>query len=103
MADKGVGLIEQRTYKQFSQEKPGKILARIERSVPPFDQLKQFPQEYTEMAFEAYCLGYISLNKLAELLEVPVEEAKVQVEARNAPLDLGVSGELELLNDIENA
>ncbi|MEQ9354902.1 hypothetical protein [Coleofasciculus chthonoplastes] len=55
------------------------------------------------MAFEAYCLGYISLNKLAELLEIPVEEAKVQVEARNAPLDLGVSGELELLNDIENA
>lgn len=103
MADKGVGLIEQKSYKQFCQEKPGKLLARIERSLPPFDELKQFPQEYTEMAFEAYCLGYISLNKLAELLEIPVEEAKVQVEARNAPLDLGVSGELELLNDIENA
>lgn len=103
MADKGVGLIDQNTKKQFLKEKPGTLLARIERSVPRFDELKQFPQEYTEMALEAYCLGYISLNKLAELLEIPVEEAKAQVEARNAPLDLGVSSELELLSDIENA
>jgi len=103
MASKGIELIDQSTYKQFSKEKPGTLLARIERSVPRFDELKQFPQEYTEMALEAYCLGYISLNKLAELLEIPVEEAKAQVEARNAPLDLGVSSELELLSDIENA
>lgn len=103
MADKGVGLIDQNTKKQFLKEKPGTLLARIERSVPRLDELKQFPQVYTEMALEAYCLGYISLNKLAELLEIPVEEAKAQVEARNAPLDLGVSSELELLSDIENA
>jgi Zn-dependent peptidase ImmA (M78 family)/transcriptional regulator with XRE-family HTH domain/predicted HTH domain antitoxin len=103
MADKGVGLIDQNTKKQFLKEKPGTLLARIERSVPRFDELKQFPQEYTEMALEAYCLGHISLNKLAELLEIPVEEAKAQVEARNAPLDLGVSSELELLSDIKNA
>jgi Zn-dependent peptidase ImmA (M78 family)/predicted HTH domain antitoxin len=103
MASKGIELIDQSTYKQFSKEKPGTLLTRIERSVPRFDELKQFPQEYTEMALEAYCLGYISLNKLAELLEIPVEEAKAQVEARNAPLDLGVSSELELLSDIENA
>ncbi|HBB35646.1 MAG TPA: Zn peptidase [Cyanobacteria bacterium UBA8803] len=103
MASKGIELIDQSTYKQFSALKPGTLLTRIEHSVPRFDELKQFPQEYTEMALEAYCLGYISLNKLAELLEIPVEEAKAQVEARNAPLDLGVSSELELLSDIENA
>lgn len=103
MASKGIELIDQSTYKQFSKEKPGTLLTRIGRSVPRFDELKQFPQEYTEMAFEAYCLGQISLNKLAELLEIPLEEARIQVEARNAPLDLGVSSELELLSDIENA
>lgn len=55
------------------------------------------------MVFEAYCLRYISLSKLAELLEITLEEAKTQLEARNIPIDLGVSSELELLSDIENA
>lgn len=58
---------------------------------------------YVEMAFEAYSLGKISLSKLAELLEIPLEEAKTQLQARNIPLDLGVSSELELLSDIKNA
>ncbi len=63
----------------------------------------KFPDEYIEMAFEAYYLGHISLSKLAELLEIPLEEAKTQLEARNIPIDLGVSSELELLSDIKNA
>lgn len=65
--------------------------------------ISQDRQQYVEMAFEAYCLRYISLSKLAELLEIPLEEAKTQLEARNIPIDLGVSSELELLSDIENA
>ncbi len=59
--------------------------------------------EYVEMAFEAYNLGQISLGKLAELLDVPIEEAKAQLKKRNAPIDLGVISEDELLSDIENA
>lgn len=55
------------------------------------------------MVFETYCLGHISLSKLAELLEIPLEEAKTQLSARNIQIDLGVSSELELLSDIENA
>jgi Zn-dependent peptidase ImmA (M78 family)/predicted HTH domain antitoxin/DNA-binding XRE family transcriptional regulator len=103
MASRGIELIEQSTRKQLSKEKPGTLLARMGRSVPRSDELKQFPQDYIEMAFEAYGSGQISLNKLAELLEIPLEEAKARVEARNAPLNLGVSSELELLSDIENA
>lgn len=103
MASKGVELIDQSTRKQFSMEKPATLLARIGRSAPRFENLKKFPDEYIEMAFEAYCLGQISLSKLAELLEIPLEEAKTQLEAKNIPIDLGVSSELELLSDIENA
>lgn len=53
--------------------------------------------------FEAYCLGYISLGKLPELLDVFIEEAKAQLEKRNLPVYLGTSSEDELLSDIENA
>ncbi len=53
--------------------------------------------------FEAYRQGQISLNKLAELLEIPLEEAKVQLQERKIPLDLGVRSEVELLSDLENA
>jgi len=35
---------------------------------------QKFPDEYIEMAFEAYYLGHISLSKLAKLLEIPLEE-----------------------------
>jgi len=31
----------------------------------------EVPDEYIEMAFEAYYLGHISLSKLAKLLEIP--------------------------------
>jgi len=55
------------------------------------------------MPFEAYSLGSISLGKLAELLDVPIEEAKAQLEKRNGPVYLGVSSDDELLSDIENA
>ncbi len=48
-------------------------------------------------------MGLISLSKLAELLRISLEEAKAQLEARNAPTDLGVSSEDEVLSDIENA
>ncbi len=53
--------------------------------------------------FEAYRQGQISLNKLAELLEIPLEEAKVQLTERKIPLDLGIRSEVELLSDLENA
>ncbi|MBC6480646.1 MAG: helix-turn-helix domain-containing protein [Hormoscilla sp. GM7CHS1pb] len=66
-------------------------------------EISKFPVEYVDMAFEEYSLGYISLGKLAELLDVPIEEAKAQLEKRNAPVDLGVSSKDELLSDIENA
>lgn len=53
--------------------------------------------------FEAYRLGYISLSKLAELLEITLEEAKHELKVKNIPINLGVESELELLSDIENA
>lgn len=55
------------------------------------------------MNFEAYRLGLISLGKLAELLEITLEEAKEQLNSRDIPINLGVNSELELLSDIENA
>ena len=78
------------------------LLLRVGRDIPRFE-ISKFPVEYVDMAFEAYSLGYISLGKLAELLDVPIEEAKAQLEKRNAPVDLGVSSKDELLSDIENA
>lgn len=78
------------------------MLVRVGRSIPRFE-ISKFPIEYVDMAFEAYSLGHISLGKLAELLDVPIEEAKTQLEQRSAPIDLGVSSEVELLRDIENA
>ena len=56
-----------------------------------------------EIAFEAYARGQISLGKLAELLDISLEEAKVQLTARNIPINLGVSSMEELLRDIKNA
>lgn len=61
------------------------------------------PLDNVDMAFEAYSLGHISLGKLAELLDVPIEEAKAQLEKRNIPINLGVSSEAQLLRDIKNA
>jgi len=72
------------------------------QSFPSFE-INKFPAEYMNMAFEAYSLGHISLGKLAELLDAPIEEAKAQLEKRNIPVNLGVSSEDELLRDIENA
>lgn len=103
MADKKVELIEKSVYQQLSKEKPKQLLARIGRFVPRLETVNQFPNEYTEMVFEAYRLGQISLGKLAELLECSIEEAKSQLKARNIPLDLGVDSDCELLSDIENA
>lgn len=103
MADKKVELIEKSVYQQLSKEKPKQLLARIGRFVPRLEKVNQFPNEYTEMVFEAYRLGQISLGKLAELLEYSIEEAKSQLKARNIPLDLGVDSDSELLSDIENA
>ncbi|MUG95760.1 hypothetical protein F7734_26755 [Scytonema sp. UIC 10036] len=53
--------------------------------------------------YEAYQLGNISLSKLAELLEVTVEEAKCELKVRNIPINLGVDSKEDLLNDIKNA
>ncbi len=103
MADKKIGLIEKSVYQQLSKEKPKQLLAKIGRSVPCLQKVNQFPDEYTEMAFEAYSLGKISLSKLAELLEKTLEEVKDELKARDIPINLGVNSELELLSDIENA
>ena len=67
------------------------------------EKLRQFPNEYIKMVFDAYRSSYISLSKLAELLEITLEEAKDELKARDIPINLGVNSELELLSDIENA
>jgi|GEM_PF-5324713 predicted HTH domain antitoxin len=77
--------------------------AEFGRSIPRLEKLCQFPNEYIEMVFDSYQLGYISLSKLAELLEITLQEAKDELKARNIPINLGVNSELELLSDIENA
>ncbi|NER38793.1 MAG: ImmA/IrrE family metallo-endopeptidase [Oscillatoria sp. SIO1A7] len=102
MSSKGVELIDTGTRKQLSKAKVSDLLVKIGRSITPL-QISRFPMEYLDMAFEAYSLGYISLGKLAELLDVPIEEAKAQLEKRNLPVYLGTSSEEELLSDIENA
>lgn len=102
MSSKGVELIDSDTRKQLGKAKVTDLLFRVRRSIPRFE-ISEFPMEYVDMAFEAYSLGYISLGKVAELLDVPIEEAKAQLEERNAPIDLGVSSEDDLFRDIENA
>lgn len=54
-------------------------------------------------ALQRYLQGAISLNKLAELLDIPLEQIKVMLREQNIPLNLGISSEAELLSDIENA
>ncbi|MBC6472637.1 MAG: helix-turn-helix domain-containing protein [Hormoscilla sp. GM102CHS1] len=102
MSSKGIELIDSDTRKQLWKAKVTDLLLLVGRDIPRFE-ISKFPVEYVDMAFEAYSLGYISLGKLAELLDVPIEEAKAQLEKRNAPVDLGVSSKDELLSDIENA
>jgi Zn-dependent peptidase ImmA (M78 family)/predicted HTH domain antitoxin len=104
LATRGVELIDQHTRKLLDKQKPKALIAQIGRSVPGFENLKKkkFPEEYIEMACEAYLLGHIDLNKLAELLE-SLEDAKAQLEARNIPVNLGVNSKLELFSDIQNA
>lgn len=103
MADQKIGLIEKSVAQKLSKEKPKQLLAQIGRSVPRLEKINYFPNEYIDMNFEAYRLGYISLSKLAELLEITLEEAKEQLNRRDIPINLGVNSELELLSDIENA
>lgn len=103
MEDKKIGLIEKNLAQELSKEKPKQLLARIGRSVPRLEKINHFPNEYIEMNFDAYRLGYISLSKLAELLEITLEEAKNQLNERDIPINIGVNSELELLSDIENA
>jgi Zn-dependent peptidase ImmA (M78 family)/DNA-binding XRE family transcriptional regulator/predicted HTH domain antitoxin len=102
MSSKGVELIDSDTRKQLEKIKVTDLLVQIGRTIPRFE-INKFPVEYVDTAFEAYSLGHISLGKLAELLDVPIEEAKAQLEKRGAPIDLGVSSEDDLFRDIENA
>lgn len=103
MVSRGVELIDKNTRKNLAKEKPEQLLTQIGRSIPSFNKPNKFPSEYIDMTFEAYSQKRISLDKLAELLEISLEEAKQKVKERNISLNLGVSSELELLNDIENA
>ncbi|GAB4383620.1 MAG: hypothetical protein Kow00121_45810 [Elainellaceae cyanobacterium] len=102
MSSKGVELIDSDTRKQLEKAKVTDLLVQTGRTVSRFE-INEFPVEYVDMAFEAHSLGHISLGKLAELLDVPIEEAKAQLEERGAPIDLGVSSEDDLFRDIENA
>ncbi|HAG79791.1 MAG TPA: Zn peptidase [Cyanobacteria bacterium UBA12227] len=103
MATKGVELIDKSTRDDFSQEIVSHLLAKIGRSTPRFENLKKFPDEYVEMAFEAYDKAIISIAKLAELLECSSEEAKSKLLTRDIPIDFGVDSDSELLSDIQNA
>ncbi|MBC1270527.1 Zn peptidase, partial [Trichormus variabilis FSR] len=85
MEDKKIGLIEKSVAQKLSKEKPKQLLAQIGRSVPRLEKISYFPNEYIDMNFEAYRLGYISLSKLAELLEITLEEAKEQLKRRDIP------------------
>jgi predicted HTH domain antitoxin len=96
-------LIDKETRKLLAKQQPKELLARIGRSSPSQMTLKSLPDEYVDMAFEAYMMGNISLDKLADLIEVPIEEAKAQLEARNIPPNLGLDDEWDLMSDIENA
>jgi Zn-dependent peptidase ImmA (M78 family)/predicted HTH domain antitoxin/DNA-binding XRE family transcriptional regulator len=102
MSSKGVELIDAETRKQLEKAKVTNPLVQLGRTIPRFE-INQFPVEYVDMVFEAYSLGQISLGKLAELLDVPIEEAKAQLEKRGVPIDLGVSSKDDLFRDIENA
>jgi Zn-dependent peptidase ImmA (M78 family)/DNA-binding XRE family transcriptional regulator len=103
LGDKRIELIDKNVVKKLEKEKPQQLLAQIGRSVPRLEKINHFPNEYIDMNFEAYRLGFISLGKLAELLEITLEEAKEQLNSRDIPINLGVNSELELLSDIENA
>lgn len=103
MGDKRIGLIEKNVLPKLSKEKPKQLLAKIGRSVPRLEKFSHFPNEYREMVFDAYRSGYLSLSKLAELLEITLEEAKNELQSRDIPINLGINSELELLSDIDNA
>lgn len=103
MASKGVELIDKNTREEFSQATVANLLTKIGRSTPRIENLKKFPDDYMEMVFDAYSKCYISIGKLAELLECSIEEAKSQLVARDIRIDMGVNSDLELLSDIENA
>jgi Zn-dependent peptidase ImmA (M78 family)/transcriptional regulator with XRE-family HTH domain len=103
LAASGVELIDKEARKLLAKQQPKELLARIGRSSPDRIPLKSLPDEYVNMAFEAYIKGNISLGKLADLIEVPLEEAKAQLESRNIPPNLGLDNELDLMSDIANA
>jgi Zn-dependent peptidase ImmA (M78 family)/DNA-binding XRE family transcriptional regulator len=103
LGDKRIELIDKNVVKKLEKEKPQQLLAQIGRSVPRLEKINHFPNEYIDMNFEAYRLGFISLGKLAELLEITLEEAKEQLNSRDISINLGVNSKLELLSDIENA
>lgn len=52
---------------------------------------------------QAYQNGEISLQKLAELLGLPLEETKHRLRSIDISLNLGITDETELLSDIENS
>jgi transcriptional regulator with XRE-family HTH domain len=99
---KGVELIDKGTRKELAKHKPSELMARIGR-VPPYFELRRFPREYEDMAFEACQLGYIDSYEVARLLEIDVKAAEAQLNDRKALVGLGVDSELELQVDIENA
>lgn len=102
MADRTVGLIDQEARQSFKQIRPTELAFKLGRSIPRL-YIPYLPKEYREMAFEAYETEAISLAKLAEVLEVPLEDAQAELEQRKVPPDFGLDSEDELLRDLENA
>lgn len=101
MSSKGVELIDGEVRKQLEKAKVTDLLVQIGRSTLRLD-ISKFPEEYVEIAVEAYRREIITFGKLAELLDSE-EEAEAQLAARGVLIDLGVDSEDELLSDIENA
>lgn len=65
--------------------------------------LNPSPINAIDQAFDAYRQGQITLGKLADQLDLPIEEAKAQLAERKISFNLGVNSEEELIRDIENA
>lgn len=102
LSTRGVELIDKSTRKELHKYKPKDLMERIGR-VPPYFELRRFPREYEEMAYEAYHLGHIELSNVAELLDIDEQLVEIELQKRKVLTGLGTNSERELQVDIENA
>jgi predicted HTH domain antitoxin len=78
-------------------------MTSTELSQPIPIPLNPSPTNAIDQAFDAYRQGQITLGKLADQLDLPIEEAKAQLAERKISFNLGVNSEEELIRDLENA